>query len=738
MSSSLYQRETMGHIRSRVRLGFLSCSLLAMLTAAACSIGGPTSGEAPAGGDGALGVGRAPLTQPLNCGGTRWIAIMNSPAAVCDFYAPSSSSSSPSGWSSEPLFKPTAGTLPDDLNRYCLVTWTASTPPIMPSPPSVEIDSLVGNPDLTNVTEDCSVILPQSTSGLGLEERLAYEHRGWIHAAAGGLSHLPQPITSLRPTRLAIVDNAPESLGPNPGSATLNPLPPILAQAPSTPFGEHGEVMAYIGRDLGCPEGETSSFRCAVHAETVLAMRDGNPNPQPNAGGLFGTRSELARAILRAVEDWKKDVLSGEKAEPRLVINLSLGWEEHSADTKSSSSKDCNVARSNELDSPSQAVYDAIVYARCHGALVLAASGNETGGPAPLRHEGLTCPARFMVWDAPDDDYCAKGPLSGTPSFDAIYRERTELDLRPSVIAGAYDPLVYPIGGVDFGDVPLAPHRPQSLPQLVAPAHLGSSYENDSTTVAAATILPLQAPSSLSGTSVSTAIASAIAATAWAYSPDLAPADVMDLLHRTGTNLRGFPAVEATRPQGVAPGSAIVRRASLCQTLLGLSLLPAADECGNTKPKGENDPQSPPMSEDTRRLFTAYYETAHQIPVTVAPVALSDTPLGKHFTRATALDVTPSPPLPTCTRCGFKPSHSAAPVILYLDAAQQLFEFFLVVDDVAYGDASGTGLIVPSTSAGTAVEITGLPTSVDANSRAFLEWKDISGYADYTQLQIIH
>ncbi len=198
-----------------------------------------------------------------------------------------------------------------------------------------------------------------------------------------GLPHLPAPVTPLRPTRLAVVDNAPESIGPNAGSATLNPSlrsSPVvfsaLRRARRSPLVHRARPRLSGGRDIELP--------CAVHAETVLAMPDGNPSSQPGtAGGLFGTRSELARAILRAVDDWKGDVLSGNGAEPRLVINLSLGWEDHSADVKSTSNKNCNITRSGDLDSPSQAVYDAVVYARCHGALVLAASGNDTGGRLP-------------------------------------------------------------------------------------------------------------------------------------------------------------------------------------------------------------------------------------------------------------------------------------------------------------------------------------------------------------------
>ncbi len=168
-----------------------------------------------------------------------------------------------------------------------------------------------------------------------------------------------------------------------------------------------------------------------------------------------------------------------------------------------------------------------------------------------------------------------------------------------------------------------------------------------------------------------------------------------------------------------------------------MNLLPAG-ECGDTGPKGDKDPQNPPMSPNTMALFTAYYAAANQNQVSVAPVLLSVPPLGSEFTRAVALDVSPAPPLPTCTRCAFAPSHSAAPVILYLDPAQPLFDVFLVVDGIPYGSGPSSGPILQAASAKVSVQLTGFPTSVGANSRAFLVWQDGNNNADYAQLQIIH
>jgi subtilase family protein len=720
----------MGHVRPRGRLGWLSCMLLASLSGLACSSGDPTSFAPSPGGDGPLGARGQPLSPTLDCGGTRWIAIKNVAGASCSTYAPSAS------WTGDLLFSTAAGPLPDDLLRYCVFTWIGPPPA---TPPAAEIANLQGNPDISNVVEDCPVIVPQSPAVL--QEALAREQRGWIHAAAGGLTSLPPSISPLRPIRLAVVDNAPESLDLNVGVAALNPLPAILPRTTAPPFGEHGEVLAYLGRDLGCPEGENASAGCAVHAETVLAMMDGNPGSQPGspgyAGGLFGKRGDLAAAIQRAVEDWKGDVLSTDSAEPRLVLNLSLGWEDHSTDSKATSTRNCSVAHADELDSPSRAVYDAIVYARCHGALVLAAAGNDTGGPAPVHHAGLTCPARFMQWDAPDKTTCGKRMLVKTPSFESNYAHLTGLVLRPNVTGRVYDPLVHPVGGVDYGDVPLVPHRPASLPQLVAPGLLGSSYEADFATFASGAIPPLHAPYSLSGTSVSTVIASAIAATAWAYAPNLAPANVMALLHASGAALGPSTPVEVVRPQGVMPGSTVVRRASLCQTLLGMGIA-VPGECERSGPRSDHGPQNPPMSQATTAIFASYYTSANQAQVSVTPVPLAVTPLGSTFTEAAAFDVSPQPPWPTCPTCGFAPSDGSSPVILYLDPVLPLASPYLVVDGIAYGSAPGGAPLLQTAGTITTLILTGLPQSVGTNSRAFLVWKDAGNNAVHAQLPILY
>lgn len=708
----------MGHVLSRGRLGLLFCVMQAAIFMAGCVGGDPLSSSD----DEPLGAASAAATQ-LDCEGRTFIAIKTNPLISCDTLVPSVD------WSGESLFRWPA--VSNQMLQYCRFHWTDPGT----TPPNSEIAALQGDPNLQEVTEDCAVIVPQSAT---LQASLAREQRGWIHAAAQGLSVLPPAPGSapVRPSRLAVVDNAPDSVGPNPGLASSNSLPPIVPRA-GLPYGEHGKVLANLGRDLSCPHGASQSSICAVNTETVLALQSGNallpPNDPNFPGGLYGTRSDLARAIQTAVDDWRSDVLGPGGAEPRLVINLSLGWEDIAREDRPSA-KSCHVSQPADLDSPSRAVYDAIVYARCHGALVVAAAGNDTGGSAIQPRTGLVCPADFMQWDAPDGEYCDKRIFAEDTSFGAAYEKATGLPLRPRVSNKVYDPLVHPVGGVDFGDQVLLPHRPQSVPQLVAPGLLGASYENDFTAVTAGSIPPQQSPDALSGTSVATAIVSSIAATAWAYAPDLAPADVMGLIHGSGVPLNNL-SVEATRPVNVTPGSPFVRRASLCLTLAGMGVLPLATCKERSLSRDQASPQNPPLSPSTMGLFNAYYANTLVEVVPVSPVQSNVTPLATLFTYAASLDVSPAPLWPSCPTCAGKPANPGE-MYLHVDPLMALDDAYLIVDGVAYGSAGGAALHQTMTTK-TVMKLTGLPGSVGTQSRAVLVSR--SGISSvHTQIPIIY
>lgn len=611
------------------------------------------------------------------CSGSRWIGIMP-PASTCASFVPPGP-----GWIDAPLFP---GATSPTLSRYCLFTWDTS---VLTEPSAADLAALTASAGaLDGFAEDCPIVMP-----LGFPEQSALDQRARTHAAAGGLPYLPN-MPAPNATRLSVVDNAP--------SATVSDaLPEIQPHSGGVPFGEHGEVLAYLGRDIGCPEGKYRN--CAVHVETALALRDGgNPTPE-STGGLTGRRGDLAIALHETVDRFRDDVLQG--AEPRLVINLSVGWESHSHDD------DCHVSQPQDLNAPSRAVYDAMLEARCHGALMVAAAGNDTGHDSP---GGLMCPAHYASWLPPE---CDESIVDTT--FVASYEGFTGLSLRPPTTA--YDPLVHPVGAVDHGDAPLVPHRPESLPMLVAPGLLGASYEGVATAVQVAGTLPAVAPYPLTGTSVSAAIVSAIAATTWAYEPSLAPANIMMLLHAHGAMLS--PTAEASPL--VVPQR--VHRASLCRTLRGLGYVPPAMACPDPHP-GAVTGQNQPFSSTMVTALEEHYLNAPRFAVNAATT--QHTPLMSLHTEAAAIDLAPQPAWPSCPTCGIQVSIKS---LLYVDPPlyQRMNNTCLVVESngsfrsYELGAIQGTSSMVLSSNVGIA-----------EGARVYLSWEDGNGFAAYAQIPI--
>ncbi|MEM7677816.1 MAG: S8/S53 family peptidase [Myxococcota bacterium] len=274
----------------------------------------------------------------------------------------------------------------------------------------------------------------------------------------------------------------------------------------------HGYVLARILREVGCPNNPAAA--CTVHVHHELALPwifDGTTWISSSAGGHFGYQTDVARAVNRAVEAWKTST------ESRLVVNLSIGW------------LDTYGGRDPGKHAASDTTYAAIAKARCLGAIVFAAAGNKSGG---LVHtEGPLVPALWASHRAPSPAECSR--YSGTNAI-------------PSPGWG----LLEAVGGVDPSDRPLANARPNSTPRLVAPGFMGTA---DGLTHEDLT---------LSGTSVSTAVAAVAAAIAWAYAPDASASEVMQALYASGARLE-----ESTSDVFCEGSCPRAHRVSVCSTL---------------------------------------------------------------------------------------------------------------------------------------------------------------------------
>jgi hypothetical protein len=283
------------------------------------------------------------------------------------------------------------------------------------------------------------------------------------------------------PVMVAVVDTAPPQ-----GYKGNDDLFPNGTVAEGS---QHGLAMASIVRDIKCGGTTTPDPYCLVTVETFLGLPrrllpTGKEEINKN-GGYYGYHTDLAAGIreaLKAFETWKA-VPGNEDA--KLVVNLSVGWE-------------CDPEPGQDPGS----VLDAITKATDAGALVVAAAGNRKPGT------------------------CVDGPMApgdwGTKAISGIN-------------SGMNVPSLYAVTPVDDDLQDLGTFRPSSNTRIAARGFMVVTH--DETVVGGRYFGPY------SGSSVSTAVTSGIAALVWSYYPDHTPDALMQKLWESGQTRN--PAVEA-------------------------------------------------------------------------------------------------------------------------------------------------------------------------------------------------
>ncbi|MCP3137815.1 S8/S53 family peptidase [Pyxidicoccus xibeiensis] len=437
------------------------------------------------------------------CPSSRWIAVLKPDISSC----PPGPSGSAGQWVEARLFAATKGqwALPPGLAPFCSYDWVSSGSGL---PPPLAVAALKSAVDgrTVRIDPDCQVVAPLGTS--------ATVKAAWqmlqkdFHAQTERLAVLPTGAT-LPPVevRVAVVDSSPHRYSG--GEAVEDRL-------------GHGHAMGRVVRELGCPDG---SPVCIAQVSNHLSLPQVTPNVRDLAhGGYFGEQTQLARAIHNAVTEWRAhnagNVPPGEPAtpQPRLVVNLSLAW-----DARFGGAYDGNQVE--QLPAPVRAVHAAITHAVCRGAVVIAAAGNDPGGPDTVH--GPMLPARWEQKPAPEYSQCE-------PLEDPGYPAPTAYPRFPPANVTPYRPLVYAVGGVRADDAPLASTRPGGRPRLAAPGAHALASDTD-------VFGRLQPTDILTGTSVSTAVVSGVAATSWGYRPDLSGPELMERV-RQGSVPLGTPA----------------------------------------------------------------------------------------------------------------------------------------------------------------------------------------------------
>jgi hypothetical protein len=295
---------------------------------------------------------------------------------------------------------------------------------------------------------------------------------------------------------------------------------PGLAAATSTGTELHGQAINQIVRRLICDQLGV----CVATPATRLVL-DLRVDPVTGAvvvdrtnGGTYGTPSVLAEAVHQEVEAWRA---SG--VDTGLLLNLSLGWHPSYGGRAGTPVSSWPVAV--------QAAHLALAEAACSGAVTFAAAGNRKGGSA-ISDTGPLLPGGWEAFSV------------GTASCATVLASPTAVVTRP---------MVHAVGISDGQDSDVTISRPNGRPGLVA-------YGDHA-------MVPLMGLGGLSGvytgTSVSTAVATASAAVLWANKPALTPVDLVATLRASGAP--STVPISASFCPGGGCGAAVV--VDVCRTV---------------------------------------------------------------------------------------------------------------------------------------------------------------------------
>jgi hypothetical protein len=427
------------------------------------------------------------------------------------------------------------------LDTYCVFEWEGDGIPARHQYPHAD--------EPHPPEPDC---LAASGMGKSLQPRLGpaeLEARFLEHVRASpALPLASNPLA--QPVLVSVVDTAREIGDPGQPGAGNSP---------------HGRAMGLVISRLACPEDDADST-CAARIDNVPALRmvrtPAGLGRDPN-GGYWAYLNDMAWGIGLAV--------ARRPPGRHQVINLSVGWSTDLGDL-------------TRLRPHVRAVYDALRYARCLGALAIVAAGNTNGERAAP--EGPLVPAAWQSVAAPTAAECQQDfGLPGT--------------------RGGAGSLVFAVSAVDRFDRPLTTTPVGARATLAAPG-LQVLVQDDNPPAGPPPVGPQ------TGSSGAAATASALAAIAWTYYPELLPVDVMQKLADAGVELDAT--ADFCFPPAPCPK---VRRLSACQ------LIQRACDDGRCSPAPICDPDEPrgqPLEPD-RRLPLTCAETR-------APLGCAEDPPG--------------------------------------------------------------------------------------------------------------
>jgi hypothetical protein len=545
-------------------------------------------------------------------------------------------------WSLCALTSATAAAQPALFNAG--VRWLGSAPACA-APPGWMTQRLFASPGLPSVLADLCTYTWTRAGGVAVPKPADITQLFSFSGARDLTEDVPVVMQStLAAQQEALLVGLRTALRAHVGDVSLLPSMPasplvrivVIDSAPDAADGHiqpgtsrHGDTLAHLIEDLVCRRDAASRRRiCAAEVTAALALEGG-----------VGTLSDLARAIERAVSTWEADRRSAPSTTPaRLILNLSLGWE----DTPKIA--DCSTGPADLMGPAARGVLGILRYAAARGALIIAAAGNDAGGAVP--RTGLLCPGRYQAMPR---------------------------------AAGSSDPLVVAVSGVDYQDRALQTARPAGITAITA-IGLGGVAWNPADPV----------PSPLTGSSVSTAVVSAISALVWAHRPTWTPGEVTEAVYDGGVD------VGAADECPHSFGSCRSHRASVCGALLAAGASPSC----SPPPAGSGS--SPALPGETAALQTAFAGLPPTIGTTSPPPAT----LPRHALPTIQVQpwVGPMPVAETCPVCVVSAAQLSVPSL-----EQQLQDPVLVMQ---FADGTEQAVALgPTTLATTTPYLFALPLS---------------------------
>ncbi len=398
------------------------------------------------------------------------------------------------------------------LSPFCVFEWKAAT-----GTTGVPESGVLPQAVVTNVTRyaDAPVVAPNAdwlaTSSTWTKLRDAA-------VAAAALPALSRPAV---PSYVGVIDSSPDD----------------FASCEGTPGRyDHGEAIARYIRVVTGSDGRPCGAGISVH--TALALPRDATGAVNALGGSYGYVSDVALAVSRTLRSWSTlpritVIPRGGQAAftlpPPRVLNLSLAWDDAS-----------RSIGQNARD----AMRAVLNVASCSGVVTLAAAGNTAGGAS----ERLLAPAAWQDTDAaPDAATCSRYGFARVNVAAPTTNSR----------------LVYAVGALDGSDAPVFNARSLGMPRLAA--------YGDEVVMARRPGLATAYTQPKTGSSMGTALAAAVTASAWTYSPDAEAGALMDRVYTSSTKLSTRSKTVAATACGPFTSGCTVARVDLCKVLSAFS-----------------------------------------------------------------------------------------------------------------------------------------------------------------------